>query len=486
LLALTAIAAAFLSAPLVWALREPVGRQRTRRLGVALAFYGLILLLPAYGARAYHGSASGDLTRSTANPPSILLIVVDTLRADAVAGFGGDSELTPNLRELAQDATLFTRAHSAAPWTTPSFGSLLTSTYPSEHQAGRRDPRLGFKYALSPSVTTLAEVLRSNGYWTGAVLTNVYLANRFGLSRGFDDYQDLVSQQWQHPVLVGLARLGLLEIPAYVPADIETRRVLDLVRRGQRSGKPFFALAHYMDPHAHDDPSGPSDGEGAQATQRRYLEQVSYTDRHLGVLVRELQAMGLYDDLLIVFTADHGEELTEDRNQGPYGHGHTLYEELLHVPLMVKRPANEGAGAERTEPVSSIDVAPTILQLVGIHPPDGFEGRPLIGLGPNDPEVPRILFSEAMLWGPEQKAAILGDQKVVIEIAPGRPIVARAYDLAVDPGESAPLSPDSPRFERLLAAVSRFGKARPAPPDTKPVAFDVLAVQRLKALGYVE
>ena len=483
-LAAACAAAALLSIPLYAALQKRSPRRPGRRLLGALASYALVLLLPIWVTPAPPGAARESLASAGSASPSVLLIVVDTLRADALAGFGGDPNATPSVASLARDASVFTRAYAAAPWTTPSFASILTSSYPSQHQAGRRDPLLDFKYALTDSLPTLAEALHERGYWTGAALSNAYLAKRMGLARGFDDYENLVSLEWQHPVLVGLAARGLIAMPPYVRAAAQTRRILELVRRGAASGGPFFVLAHYMDPHAPHQAHAAFDRGAGQSAADRYRDEVSYTDTHLGILIRELRAMGLYDDLLIILTADHGEELTEGRNAGNFGHGHTLYDELLHVPLLVKEPGGGGAGTRHTHPVSGIDVAPTILDLVGIDVPVEFQGRPLLGREANR-DAERILFSEGLLFGREQKAAISGDVKVVLETSPDEVVHTRVYDRARDPGETAPLAADAPRFVQLASALVRFSESS-GPQQTARVAFDDLERRRLEALGYVE
>jgi arylsulfatase A-like enzyme len=477
-------AAALLTIPLYMALNKRALRGTSRRLFGVLASYASALLVLIWATPAVPSAARASLARVDGGSPSVLLIVVDTLRADALAGFGGDPIATPNLASLARDANVFTRTYAAAPWTTPSFASILTSSYPSQHQAGRRDPVLDFKYAMIDSIPTLAEMLHGHGYWTGAALTNAYLAKRMGLARGFDDYENLVSLQWQHPVLVGLAARGLIGIPPYVEAAAQTRRILELVRRGEASGGPFFVLGHYMDPHAPYRTSAVPDGGAGHGAAARYRDEVSYTDHNLGILIRELLAMGLYDDLVIVLTADHGEELSEARGAGDFGHGHTLFDEVLHVPLLVKRPGGEGAGTRHAQPVSGIDVAPTILQLVGIDAPAEFQGHPLSGpeVGP---DAERILYSEGILYGREQKAAISGDVKVVLETTAEGVEHSRVYDRAMDPGELSPIPADVPRFQQLAAALVRFSEGS-GPRQTARVEFDDLERQRLAALGYAE
>ncbi len=482
--------AALWTAPLLAGLWGGPARLRSRRLLGALGGYAAAILLLVYAlpsTRDLPGAGSAAL--ASARPP-ILLIVVDTLRADAVSGFGPAPGATPQLRRLAEDATIFTRAFATAPWTTPSLASILTSTYPSEHRAGSQDDELGFKQALADGVAGLPELLAERGYWTGAVLTNGYLGRRFGLDRGFRSYENLLAIEWGHPLLIGLAARGFFEVQPFMRAAAQSERIAEAIRRGARSGQPFFVLAHYMDPHLPHRSQLPEQaaagGEScASGDVTGYREEVAYADRHIGALLGLLEAMGLYDEMLIVLTADHGEELTEQRDAGPYGHGHTLFNEVLHVPLIVKRPAGEGAGEVRDEAVSLIDVAPTILQLAGVAAPPHFRGTPLLGLA-EDSEHPRVVFSERILYGVERKAAIQGERKVVLDLASPSSRSARAYDLARDPDEAHPLDPERPRFRDLYAELLAFADRDREGGRAAHVELDPRLRQRLESLGYTE
>ncbi len=476
------------TAPLILGLGCRSARNRQRLLLGTLSGYVGAMLLTVYAIPQRLESAGPSSPALASGPPSILLIVVDTLRADAVSGIGPDAAATPSLRALAEDGTLFTKAFSAAPWTTPSFASILTSSYPSEHRAGSPDREYGFKQGLADDLASLPELLAARGYWTGAVMTNGYLGRRFGLDRGFDSYENLLAIEWGHPLLTGLAQRGCFEVQPFVRAAAQSERVLGLIRRGASSGQPFFVLAHYMDPHMPHRSSSEhavidGDASGSSIDAHDYREEVAYADRHIGALLQQLEAMGLYDDMLIVLTADHGEELAEQRASGPYGHGHTLFNEVLHVPLIVKAPAGESAGELRDEAVSLIDVAPTIVRLAGAPVPAHFRGTPLLG-EPANPVSPRILFSERILYGAERKAAIQGEKKVVLEIGNSNTRSARAYDLARDPGETQPLDANQWRFQELYSALLSFERLDAEAAPARSAEIDPRLFQRLESLGY--
>lgn len=481
LAAVICIAAAAGSMPLLWGLGAIERNRRAQRLG-ALVLVAMLVLVATVVIPGLRRSATAlPIDGAAKNRPSVLLIVIDTLRADALTPFGADARSTPAIQGLARDSVVFTRVMSAAPWTTPAFASILSSTYPSQHRAGSRDAELGYKQSLTERIPTIPAVLRDYGYWTGSVLTNAYLGRRFGLNRGFHVYENLLAVEWGHPVLVGLARIGLFEIPAFVRAPRQTERVLNLIRRGRSSGRPFFVLAHYMDPHLpyRGDPGGPAKEDlDAEA----YRSEVRYLDQSLGRLVSELKREGLYDDMLIVLTADHGEELEENRGFGSFGHGHTLYEEVLHIPLLVKLPRNENGGQRRDEPVSSIDVGPTILDHIGIEIPTTFRGTPLL----SERATERPIFSERTLYGPERKAIILGNRKVVLDLDDENEPKLRGYDLSVDPQERRPIDVEDAAFHPLVEALEAFAEGDVEVEDGERAEIDPRLRQRLEALGYGE
>lgn len=481
LAAAVCLGAALLPTPILLAMRAPRSEQRIRHLlGAFLVVTGILVVTIAI-PRARLAPTARSLARHDPARTSVLLIVVDTLRADAVSGFGRDVDATPAIHALAQDSVVFTRVMSAASWTTPSFASVLSSTYPSGHRAGSRDVDLGYKRSLVDRLPTMPATLRDHGFWTGSVLTNAYLGRRFGLDRGFDAYENLLAAEWAHPVLIGMIGLGWGELAPFVRAPQQTERLLGLIRRGSESGRPFFVLAHYMDPHPPyrgKAEEGPLHGTSA----RLYRREVGVVDESIGTLIRELKRAALYDDMLIVLTADHGEELEEGRGYGEFGHGHTMFEEVLHVPLLVKLPRNVGAGKRRDDLASSIDVAPTILDVVDVQAPATFLGRSLFARASGE----RAIFSERTLYGPERKAVILGSRKVVLDFDDAGRAQLHGFDLAVDPGEKRPIDPTDPSFRSLADSLVAFAAGDVEREGEVVAEVDPRFRQRLEALGYVE
>ncbi len=427
--------------------------------------------------------------------PSVLLIVIDALRADAVDTSAEAMRRAPHLTGFRSEAIDFPHAYAAAPWTGASFGSILTATYPSRHHCAEREPVHHFKSPLDSSVPTLAEALSENGYWTGAVVTNGYLSNRFGLNRGFDAYRNLLSIQDNHPLLQGLIHRGLYATRShpYVIGRDQNSRILGMIDAAQPAERPFFILAHYMDPHVpyqapEHFPHGP---ESVSTLHDQYLAEVTYCDHYVGLLLDELRGRKLLEDLLVIITADHGEEFYEGRIPTDHGgrahdHGHTLFDELLHVPLMVKLPGGVAAGTVREDHVSLVDIGPTILALLGVDPPDTFLGRSL--LTPPAASQKRHLFAEGMLFGSEQKAIMEGPHKLILSPAEPEPANASIYRRDEDPGEVSPvpLEDARPAEQELFAALLKFMSGYTASSDTVRVEMDPNLRRQLRSLGYID
>ena len=312
------------------------------------------------------------LAMSCGGPPtgSVILVVVDTLRADHLGLYGYDRPTSPNLDAWAKDGRVFDHAYAPSPWTLPSFASIYTGRWPLIHQGGRAGVRApdGSPTSLAPveRVPMVAEHLQAAGVLTMATVTNGFLDPAYGMARGFDVYD--VDTDYS---------LG-----GYRPAADMVRRALELV--DDADGQPFFLVVHLMDPHQNYDAPPPFRGtwtgdiasdltlpirnyngrsrledllpEDREFVIAAYDEEIAYVDAQLGVLRNGLADRGVLETSLVIFTADHGEELFE---HGGYEHGHALWQELLHVPLVVWGPGIE-PGREPT-PVSLVDIAPTVL-----------------------------------------------------------------------------------------------------------------------------
>jgi arylsulfatase A-like enzyme len=491
----SALIAILLAIGLSFALRGLHARRSVLRLAASWAVLLSLCVLAPYGLTATAGSPFAAAEDPPSASPSVLLIVIDTLRADALSGAGAPPGTTPAIDTLARDGIVFDRAHSAAPWTLPSFGSILTSTYPSQNHAGFEDRATGRRLALSESLPTLAETLHAAGYATAAVLTNGYLSARYALGRGFDAYENLIGTGNYHPIYRWF-RLALhLPVYPYVPAEPQEQRVASMLNRLEGAGKPFFLLAHFMDPHEpHIAPNVFYDRPAGERTVTDdYRAEVRYVDHAIGDLLQTLRASRAYDNLLIILTSDHGEELLEHRPRTAemvgVSHGHTLYEELLHVPLIVKLPHAQLAGTHREELVSGIDLAPTILGALGIPVPSGFVGLDILGGQGRGIDLDnRVVLAEGLMVGAEMRAAMRGNRKVI------RPAVAadghadRAFDLARDPLERRPIADagELAAFEGLRHSLLIFAGSEPKDRSAEAgIELSAEQIEQLKALGYV-
>ncbi|MDI7269936.1 MAG: sulfatase, partial [Myxococcota bacterium] len=352
--------------------------------------------------------------------PNIVFVMIDTLRADALGAYNPErAGATPAIDSLARDGVLFEQAFVQASWTRPSVASVMTGRFPTAHGAVHKDD------ALPDAAPTLAELLRDRGWATAGIVTNYNLAPAFNYQQGFEEYVYLEPRRLFGASDVG-AKLALYEILRKVHArrltgahDVDryyqdarrtTDEALAWIDRHRRSGdaRPFFLFVQYMDPHdpyfAHDG-SGEAYGQALAPNPPRekldriielYHGEVSFTDRHVGRLLDGLRDLGLYDPAIVVVWADHGVELQE---HGGWWHGTTLYDEQVHVPLIVKQPAAEGAAAAarpgtRVQTwVSLIDVPWTLLRWAG-HAADDLAALGYVGADLFMPRAGPVVFME--------------------------------------------------------------------------------------------
>jgi choline-sulfatase len=378
----------------------------------------------------------------------VVLITIDTLRADRVGAYGAREAQTPALDELARDGARFDRAWAPAPITLPSHASLLSGRYPPAHGARHNG------MAVGNGVPTLATTLKDAGFATGAFVSAFPLDRRFGLARGFDVYDDELPRTSEGR--------PLNERPGAQTVD---RAIAWLGARGESR---LFLWVHLFEPHA---PYGtPSAGNSAEA---RYAQEVTAADREVGRLVSALGERAA--DTLIVATADHGEAFGE---HGETGHSIFVYDTTLHVPL-VMRGAGIPRGTVVGDDVSLVDLPATILALTGLKEFQ-TEGRSLTGAFGGGSIEPRPLYAESFAplfdfgWA-GLRAVREGGWKYVA--APR----AELYNTARDPGEATNLvEAEGDRAAGLEAEASKWG---PAEPVAAPPSPDVSA--RLGALGYV-
>ncbi len=462
----------------------------TRRVGAGLA----VLLTCGCGGAVARPAASS-------RPDLVVYVLVDALRADRLGCYGSSRALTPHLDALAQEGVLFEAVQASSTWTRSSIASMFTSLHAGSHQVlGRTD-------GLADEQLTLAEVLRAHGLETLAVTTNGNAGREFGFSQGFDAFVYPPMTVEGEFLAEGVTELALQTVAQRVD---------------RLEGQPLFLYLHYIDPH---DPYLPRPGapvteapgrfdgtrpsleafdglpqqERLPADEERlrslYDGEVWYADAWVGRLVEGLRRLGVLDRTLLVFTADHGEELWE---HGLRGHGHNLYQSTLQVPLVVRYPdASRPAPRRVAEPISTVDIAPTILGALGLEPPAGWQGRDLRPLAEGRPRAPGLegIYSELVIEGRRLQALRLGSLKLIRQTrGPGTaPALARyeLYDLASDPREATDLAEREPASRaRLEALLDRWQGAVEAAAGTawrvSPDQLSESTLEELKALGYLE
>ena len=398
--------------------------------------------------------------------PAIILISVDTLRADRVGCYGSKGIATPHIDRFAVGGTLFSQATSQVPLTLPSHVSMLTSTYPFANGIEDNGEH------LAPNAVTLAAALKANGYRTAAFVGGFVLERRFGLDRGFDVYDSPFNSNLKSGADPGdIKRFGQEVTGAAV------RWLKD------NSDDPLFLFVHLYDLHTPYvlPPSERRRGSG-------YDAELGYVDDVLGKFWNDLEKTGLVNRALIVLTADHGESLG-DHGEGT--HGYFIYQSTLRVPLIIHWPKESSSYAPRIEePVSLLDVAPTVLEFAAIARPREFQGRGLmtgISAVKAPHEAAEEVYSESlyghMHFGTSALRALrVGQYKYVEAPKP------ELYDLAHDPGEKQNLyasrkSTALSLQQRLRDLRARSASGRPANSGEGSLSPD--AIERLRALGYV-
>ena len=384
---------------------------------------------------------------------NVLMIAVDTLRRDHVGCYGYERNTSPNIDKLAARGVLFEDAVSQSPWTLPSFATTLTSLYPTQHGAGFLEPGAGaYGKRMRTVFPPMAMLLLKQGYTTGAIINAPALASEFGVDRGFEFYD--TTPRWDERLADGTTADALKWLDA-------------------NKDVPFFAFVHYFDPHLDYAPPAPFDTLFNPGYQGRlgnvfdresyqsyesdltriddpavaadwhhirslYDGEIAFTDQAVGELLDGLDEMGLRDNTLIVFLSDHGEEFFEHKG---FEHGHTLFDELIKVPLIFSLPGTLPENTRVTEQVRMLDVVPTILDILGIKATTHLEGVSLTPLLTGTGEIAeskvallpsRFAYSESMLYGTEKKSVTAYPWKLVYDTVTEEEMM---FNLAVDPGE---------------------------------------------------
>jgi arylsulfatase A-like enzyme len=391
-----------------------------------------------------------------ATPPNILVLTIDSLRADRLGCYTGGARATAGIDALAAQGVRFTRAYTASVSTAPANASILTGVYPVRHGI-RHD--LGGR--LADTVTPLAQRLRDRGYATAAVVGSFHLDSERGLDRGFDHYDDDI--KGIHKEIIALSK---------------ERRASEVVEKGLIAldalprDKPWFLWLNLYDPHYDYDPPEP---EKSAVTTGAYDAEVLHVDHQIEALLKNLKGRDPAGRIVVVLAGTHGEGLGDHQE---IGHGIYLYETTVRVPLVIVPGGAAGAAGVVVEsPISLVDLAPTLLELAGAVRPEGLDGRSLVPLlaGPGSAasgpgarkksaEPARPLYVEAMApraaYGWSALYAVIDGAHKVVQ---GKRL--EAFDLAADPGETAPL-PKPPRWARGLVETGAgfLGNLEPAEP----------------------
>jgi arylsulfatase A-like enzyme len=433
---------------------------------------------------------------TTARPSNLLLVTIDTLRADHTSVHGYPYPTTPFLAHLAAEGTVFESAYTPTPTTGPSHSTLFTSSYPQAHGVVKNG------HALVAGRRTLAEVLRDATWRTAAFVSAFPLAARFGYARGFERYDDefplatasIGSEEWE-----GFALPEAFDRRA----DATTDRALAWLAAAP-AGKPWFLWVHYYDPHGpYDPPKGyrrlvRADESGPAGTPLAheiagYDGEIRFVDEQLARLVGAADERFGAERTLLVVAADHGEGLMA---HGWMEHGVNLYEELVRTFLLVRRPGSVRAGQRVAEPVGLIDVAPTVLTLLGVDPaaldPQGEDLSAVLVNGAHPPADRALFFQRRLYTQRDQRewpasGEMLGVRRGAWKyiMAPGQH-TTELFDLGRDPGETHNLfAQEGQVAARLASAVDAWAVAQGVgAPGIQQVGADDAA--RLRALGYVE
>jgi len=435
-------------------------------------------------------------------PPNIIVIVGDTLRADRLGSYGNPRGLTPFIDSIAERGTVFRSAYAPSSWTNPSVASLFTSRYPSQHGV------IAFESVLSDDEITLAEVLREAGYTTGFFSPNGLIREDWGYGQGFTEFSEF-------------AIPGIPDQPDHLRmpyrADYTNRHVLSwLDSLGAAGGRrpPIFLYVQYMEPHSPYAPPqaalqrildgrkppdlaevnlfafmgnvAPIEDRVLRDLQDVYDAEVLSLDTELRSLFKALESRGLLENAIVVVTSDHGEEFKE---HGLIGHEKTLYGEVLHVPLVISLPGSAGR-TDVTEVVSLVDLAPTLLRLIGRPAPASFEGRSLIPVSSGAAPARRpAAYSELLVpeagaskrFSPHVRSVVVGTHKLIA----GEHGEMEFYDLKADPGERDPDAlgeAERTVLRQTLAEIQQRAARRDARREVKPV--DDATRKQMRALGY--
>jgi len=444
-----------------------------------------------------------------AGQPNVLVLVLDTVRADHIAAAAGDSSLTPSIAQVMAAGTMFVNAVTPAPWTLPSHASLFTGLYPFEHQATHGRFRLGAQFE------TIAERLRSGGYLTAGFSCNPWVSRANGFAQGFDVFEEPFRTAGTAADKGGEQAVAMI-----------TGWLTDHVADETTRDHPFFLFVNLLEAHLPYDPPTMGDGRFTVEQAEQYIignsslpasdlararslyrAEIHYLDELVGRIMASLADLGLLDETIVIITSDHGEHLGE---HGLFGHEFSLYETVLRVPLVVRYPRRIAAGVRDSTLVSLMDLLPTVLELTrqDLAAYNG-DGRSLLSRSPETAADPRPLFAEysqprtliERYWRGKYPQADLSRYNTAlrsvrygkfkyVQAASGR---EELFNLREDPFEQTDLSSAAERETAMLRKLlqdhlvsrsdSGHGDFHPDEPDSLP-ELDEARLRKLRSLGY--
>lgn len=414
--------------------------------------------------------------------PNIVLITIDTLRADRLGSYGYERDTSPNIDSLAEKGILFENAYAQSSWTLPSMSSMHTSLYPTQLGV------IKFRTRIHDKLITLSEYLKNNFYNTYAVVANIVVSKIFGFSQGFNEFDETYGNYGRD-----------------VTSDITTKKAVNFIKNN--SDSKFFLWVHYMDPHGHyinhDEFDYALEHENKGALPKElsakslnkvrdsigseelnyindlYDEEISYTDKYIGVLIDSLYEMGIDDNTIIILTADHGEEFMDRKR---FGHGHSLYQELIRVPLIIYDPRNpKQSGIRVSNNVEVRYIARTILDLTNLT------NIPMGGYNLLDFQTDNASYG--IVWSELSKkhnTVYLNDWKLITDT---KNTIFELYNLAEDPYEKTNHfnSDRSDIIEVKKILLSKLSEHRELKStDVKKIRLEEDSIKKLKALGYLQ
>lgn len=416
---------------------------------------------------------AADTTRS--GKPNVVLITLDTVRADALNAYGQALPSSPEIERIGREGVVFDRAFTSAPSTLPSHASILTARYPFANGV-----RSNAGYVLPQENVTLAEVLRQNGYATGAEIAAPVIARSTGLAQGFDHYRDPASSDVALIEFRGRDAGGdrrVTQIPERDAADIN-RFGRSFIRENR--ARPFFLWLHYFDAHQH---YVPRPEYAKRLPDSPYHAEIRFVDDRIREVMATLAENDLQNDTIVVIVADHGEGLGEHHEDE---HSYLVYDTTVRVPLIFWAPALLPAGTRIPAVVRTVDIAPTILDLLELPPLDGVQGASLLPLIRNPAEDPdRTAYGETIesaltFGGAALRYVRRGPWKYIHKVEP------ELYDVVNDPGERTNLAAVHPEeVAELRARLEEIVTGAPPPPGTATADIDAAHRAQLEALGYV-